>query len=238
MGDVYEIFDDGADEPIDRFEVRDVRKQTRFMVDNFFIDGFARILGPSCSMVYMSLVRHTNRQQKTWPSQNLIAEEVDITRQWVGRYLAILQYFNIIRSVRVGRRCTNRYYLIDEKYWRTDFEVMLEEIEAIYDPETKQKKVMSPQDSSAENGAMSPQVTSPLGHIRCLERTHHMLRKVTSNRKVKQSKDNQERTEGGKIVKKKRTVRKTVSLEQPKHSSRYEYVWDEEKKAMIERLKK
>lgn len=225
MGDVYEIFDDGADEPIDRFEVRDVRKQTRFMVDNCFIDDFARILGPSCSMVYMSLVRHTNRQQKTWPSQTLIAEEVDITRQWVGRYLAILQYFNIIRSVRVGKRCTNRYYLIDEKYWRTDFEVMLEEIEAVYDPETKQKK------------AMSPEVTSPLGHIRCLERTHHMLRKVTSNRKAKQSKDNQKRTGTGKIVKKKRTARVISRVKQPARSRKYEYVWDKEKKTMIERLK-
>lgn len=235
MGDVYEIFEDGADDPIDRFEVRDIRKQTRFLVDNCFLDNYARILGPSCSMVYMSLVRHTNRDQKTWPSQKLIAEEVDITRQWVGRYLAILQYFNIIRSVRVGKRCTNRYYLIDEKYWRTDFETMLKEIEAVYDPERKQRKVVSPQDSSPEDAVMSPEVTSPLGHIRCLERTHHMLRKDSSNRKVEQSKVKQERTGQGKIVKKKQMTKKlTGGGSEPALSAKYNYQFDPETKTMRE----
>ena len=64
-----------------------------------------------------------------------------------------------------------------------------------------------------------------------------MLRKVTSNRKVKQSKDNQERTETGKIVKMKGKVRAISRVDQPTRSKKYEYVWDEEKKAMIERLK-
>lgn len=196
MGEQYEIFD--GDEPIDRFEVRDLRVKTRFAIDNRFQDEYAHILGPTCSMVYYSLVRHANKEQKTWPSQKRIAHQVGASREWVGRYIQILAYFNIVRSVRVGRSCTNRYYLVDEKYWRTDYEEMLKEVKAALKPSKK-----------GVEKVMRPQVTSLPGHIRCLERSHQMLLRATSNSKDNQ-KDNQESRKTVRKVEKK-TVDKAES---------------------------
>ena len=193
MGEQYEIFE--GDEPVDRFEVRDLRVKTRFAIDNRFQDDYAHILGPECSMTYYSLVRHANKEQKTWPSQKRIAAQVDQDRQWVGIYLHILQFFNIIRAVRLGKMCTNRYYLIDEKYWRTDFDEMLTHLEQV----VKYKQLVKEKGENEAKKVMSPVVTSLPGDIRCHRKLHQMLSKVTSNSKDNQ-KDKQRRIE--KTVKK------------------------------------
>lgn len=170
MGDAYRVLK--GEQEIDRFEVRDLRVKTRFYVDNVFIDEFAFVLQPAISMVYMSLVRHSNKGQKTWPSHSLVSREVGLSRQWVGTCIQILQCFNLIKSVRVGKRCTNRYYLVDEKLWRRDFDVMLKETEGfIKDHKQASKKVMS------------TELTSPLGDIRWILRLHDLLLQATSNSK-------------------------------------------------------
>lgn len=164
------------DNEVGRFEVRDLRVKTRFAIDNRFYDEYTAIFGPTISMVYIALVRHANKDQKTWPSQKRISQQLGVSRQWIGSYLKILQFFNLIRTVRVGKTCNNRYYLIDEKQWRSDFGEMLEQIELELNT-LKQLK---------ENKVMSPQVTSSIGDIRCLQKLHHLLQKVTSNSKDKQ----------------------------------------------------
>lgn len=137
MGQAYELYE--GDKEIERFEVRDLRVKTRFAIDNAFYDEFTPIFGPTVSMVYVALVRHANKEQKTWPSQSLIAAQLGLTRQWVAHQLHILEIFNLIRSVRVGKRCTSRYYLIDEKQWRRDFDNLLSETtDAISEYESKQ----------------------------------------------------------------------------------------------------
>ena len=65
MGDIYEVFD--GDDEIDRFEVRDLRVKTRFAIDNQFYDEYLPVLKTGISMVYIALVRHANKEQKTWP---------------------------------------------------------------------------------------------------------------------------------------------------------------------------
>lgn len=201
MGQSYELYEN--DQEVDRFEVRDLRVKTRFAIDNIFYDEYAVIFGPTISMVYIALVRHANKEQKTWPSQKRIAEHLGISRQWVGTHLKVLQFFNLIRSVRLGKTCNNRYYLIDEKQWRTDFEAMSQHVELELSA-LKQLK---------QNQVMSPQVTSPIGDIRCLEKLHHMLLKVTSNSKDKQERINNKDS-------KKVTIKKTDTakiIENPKH---------------------
>ena len=114
MGDVYEVF--YGDDEIDRFEVRDLRVISRFSIDNQFYDEYVPLLQTAISMTYIALVRHADKDQKTWPSQTRIARHIGVSRQWAGRFLMILQYMNLIRSVRIGKRCTNRYYLIDQRH--------------------------------------------------------------------------------------------------------------------------
>ena len=197
MGEVFGIYDGDAE--VDRFEVRDLRVKTRFAIDNEFYDEFTPVLGTTISMVYIALVRHANKEQKTWPSQNRVAQQLGVNRQWVGVCLQILQIFNLIKSVRVGKTCTNRYYLIDQKHWRRDYEEMLNEVEqAITDHKSNSKA-----SEGEHKKVMSTQLTSPRVDIRCLRRCHGLLLKLTSNRKDKQ-KDKQER-------KKKVTVKKATS---------------------------
>ena len=228
MGTIYEVHDN--DQPIDRFEVRDLRVKTRFAIDNRFQDEYARILGPNCSMVYYSLVRHANKEQKTWPSQQRIAEQIGQSRQWVGIHLKLLQVFNIVKAVRVGKTCTNRYYLIDEKFWRSDFDQMLAELQAF-----EAMLEAKPQAGNGDEAVMSPQVTSPLVDIRCRRGLHHMLSKVTSNRKDNQGKGKQ-RKERKTVIKKATESVATVGVPKEVHvgkGNKVETYFDQTKNAII-----
>ncbi|MCG8360996.1 MAG: helix-turn-helix domain-containing protein [Kiloniellales bacterium] len=199
MGEVFGIYE-GSDE-LDRFEVRDLRVKTRFAIDNEFYDEFTPVLGTTISMVYVALVRHANKEQKTWPSQSRVAQQLGVNRQWVGVCLQILQMFNLIRSVRVGKTCTNRYYLIDQKHWRRDYEKMLSEVEQAI---ALQEKNGIKSEKKGRKQVMSTELTSPTVDIRCLRRCQGLLSKLTSNRKDKH-KDKQVRRE-------KITVKKATSI--------------------------
>ena len=112
----------------DRIEIRDLRAKERFFLDDEFFNGYVRILGPSALCVYCSLCRHANKEQKAWPSQRRIAQELHISKPTVVEWIKVLEYFRIIKKVRIGRQCVNRYYLLDKKVWRRDWEVMLHEL--------------------------------------------------------------------------------------------------------------
>ena len=116
MGETFEVFSEDTGDAIEQFEVRDMRARTRFFVDNVFYDKFVPVFGPSLSMVYVALVRHANREQKTWPSQTRIATQLGMSRQWINVQLQMLEAFGLIKKVRVGKMCANRYYLLDEKH--------------------------------------------------------------------------------------------------------------------------
>ena len=206
MGELYEIFDEG-DDPIDRFEVRDLRVKTRFAVDNVFYDEFTPLFGPTLSMVYIALVRHANKEQKTWPSQSRVAAQLGLTRQWVGNQLQVLELFNLIRKVRIGKMCTNRYYLIDEKHWRRDFEDMRDRLSQLIAALEKKK------------GGKGEKVMST---------------EFTSNRKDTQSKDKQRRKG---IFSVKRTIRKIEAPKQIHvgEGNKVETVFDPEQNAIVYR---
>ena len=185
MGEIYKLYED--EQEVERFEVRDLRVKTRFAIDNAFYDEFTPIFGPTLSMVYIAFVRHSNKEQKSWPSQKLIANHLKISREWVGYQTQILQIFNLIRKVRVGKMCTNRYYLIDEKQWNRDFDdVLIQLQEAIDEYAEKSPKKLG-------RKVMLTEFTSLLRtgvHIRAVRSAHKMLLEFTSNRKDKQERIN------------------------------------------------
>lgn len=186
MGEVFEIYE--GDKEVDRFEVRDLRVKTRFAIDNVFYDTFVPLLGPTRSMIYIAFVRHANKEQKSWPSQKRIAAQIGVTREWVNKQIQVLEFFSLIKKVRVGKSCTNRYYLVDEKYWRTDFENLLEETSTIIKgykknlSKNKSKKVMLTEFTSL--------MRSPV-HIDVVSSAHQCLVEHTSNSKDKHSNDTQ-----------------------------------------------
>ncbi len=112
----------------ENFEVRDLRAKERFFMDDAFFNGYVKILGTNALGVYCSLCRHADKQQKCFPSEDKIAEELSISNPTVIGCINVLEYFRIIKKKRVGKQCTNRYYLMDKKYWRKDWEVILTEL--------------------------------------------------------------------------------------------------------------
>jgi DNA-binding transcriptional regulator GbsR (MarR family) len=106
-----------------KIQIRDLRKQGWYFTDNDFIDkGYSRILGANAFAVYNGLCRHAdNKTQKTFIGIKALAEELGISRMTVMDSIRALEIFSIVKRIRVGKMCNNRYYLIDKSLWvRTD----------------------------------------------------------------------------------------------------------------------
>lgn len=234
MGETYQVYE--GDDPIDRFEVRDSRAQSRFFIDNAFYDQFVPVFGSSLSMVYVALVRHANKAQKTWPSQNRLASQLGLSRKWVGVQLQVLECFNLIRTVRVGKTCTNRYYLVDEKHWRRDPEQLAQELVSMavsqnYQLSSDLQKTLSTEFPSLQFGVMGTQFTSvmrtPVGRV-ANSTSLKMALEFASNRKEKQRK-----VSGRTTVKR---VEKDKA--QVQASEKFDYVYDSERGVMVEKPRK
>jgi len=105
-----------------QLKVRDLRQKEKFVIDDTYLDKYARILGIPASAVYMSLCRHADRNQECFPAQVLIAREHNISMRSVKRAIKILKEANIIavRRERLshGRWGNNVYVLLDRSQWR------------------------------------------------------------------------------------------------------------------------
>lgn len=99
------------------FEVRDLRKTGKFVLDDLYLNGYAKKCGVYATVVYISLCRHADKEQKCFPSISTIAQEHGISSRQVSRSLNVLEEHNIIRRERVGKKANNRYYLVDISEW-------------------------------------------------------------------------------------------------------------------------
>lgn len=104
------------------FVVRDLRNKQFFITDDVFLNGYARIIGPIASMVYISLCRHADKDQTAFPSQTLIANEIGVGRRTVIDKVALLQKNNLIQITRErtasGKWLRNTYVLLDKSQWK------------------------------------------------------------------------------------------------------------------------
>ncbi|HCU01445.1 TPA: hypothetical protein DIC62_01440 [Candidatus Nomurabacteria bacterium] len=99
------------------WEIRDNRGNKRFFIDDVFHDVYAKVVGPYGQAVYMSLCRHADKKQKAWPGIETMATNLGIGRKSVFAGLEILEFLKIIKKDRVGKKCTNRYTLLDRSKW-------------------------------------------------------------------------------------------------------------------------
>jgi hypothetical protein len=106
-------------------EIRDNRGHKRYFVDDVFDDIYAAFVGPFGYAVYGSLCRHANKKQKAWPGIDVMAKRLGMSRKSVFAALEVLEFFNIIKRERIGKKCNNRYSLLHDSKWRKDWEVML-----------------------------------------------------------------------------------------------------------------
>ena len=99
----------------------DKRRKEKFLMDDEYLNGQARICGWQASLVYMSLCRHANKEQESFPSIKLMSEELSISRPTVIKGLKNLERFNVIQIKKTrtkdGRWLNNTYILTDRSEW-------------------------------------------------------------------------------------------------------------------------
>lgn len=99
------------------FKVRDKRKDSRYYIDNEFLNGYAKYVGWQGQVVYMALCRHS-REEKCFPSQKHLAIELGISERSVREGLRGLKDWNIVGVHRRGRTQSNEYWLLDRTEWK------------------------------------------------------------------------------------------------------------------------
>jgi len=108
-------------------KIRDFRNKGFFYIDNDYVDFIAKYLDPSSTSIYLSLCRHADKDQVSYPAQEKIAEEHNINSRTVRRKLKILEKFNIIKFSRKrgksGQWLHNVYTLLDKTEWQAPAEL-------------------------------------------------------------------------------------------------------------------
>lgn len=105
-------------------EIRDSRDKEWFWLDNEYLNGYARLLKPTSSLVYISLCRHANNKtQSCFPSMELIAEELGMQRSAISRAIKELEDWNIIKVItnydkKTKQRENNVYTLTNKTTWK------------------------------------------------------------------------------------------------------------------------
>lgn len=103
---------------MEKIEIRDLRQKEQFILDDAFLNGYAKHVGIYAVGVYCSLCRHANKEQTSWPSIETIGEELAIGRDSVLKAIKALEEWGIVVKVRVGKMANNRYILTNKKTWK------------------------------------------------------------------------------------------------------------------------
>lgn len=110
-----------------QFKVRDFRNKGFFLIDDAYLNGYAKIFGSTASMIYFSLCRHADKEQKAFPPQKLIGEELNINERTVRRKISVLCKANVIQIKKIrtkdGKWLNNTYLLLDKTEWKTKEEL-------------------------------------------------------------------------------------------------------------------
>ncbi|HET6516382.1 MAG TPA: helix-turn-helix domain-containing protein [Thermodesulfovibrionales bacterium] len=101
-----------------QFEKRNIYTNDHFVMDDVYMDHYAKVCGVYATCVYMGLCRYADRiTQSCSPRISLLADKLNISTRQVIRVLKILEYYKIIRIERTPGE-VNKYLLIDSKYWK------------------------------------------------------------------------------------------------------------------------
>ncbi len=117
--------------PKEELEIRDLRKKDQFIIDDEFLDVYAKFVGIQAVGVYSSLCRRAGKDQKCWPSIKRIQKDLGIGRNSVINSIKKLEFWKIIKKTQIGRACSNRYWLIHKKSWREIDEESIKEFSEV-----------------------------------------------------------------------------------------------------------
>lgn len=104
------------------FNVRDLRDKHFFVIDDAYLNGYAKFLGTTTTCVYISLCRHADKNQTCFPSEKLMGEELGVKERTVRRSVRVLRDWRIIgikqKKSKSGKFLHNEYCLYDKSVWR------------------------------------------------------------------------------------------------------------------------
>jgi len=99
----------------------DKRTKEKFMMDDAYLNGQAKVCGWQATLVYNSLCRHANISQESFPSIKLMAEELAVSRETIMKGVENLEKHNVIQvrknRTKGGQWLNNTYILIDKTEW-------------------------------------------------------------------------------------------------------------------------
>lgn len=102
----------------------DKRKKEKFMVDDEYLNGQAKLCGISATGVYMVLCRHANQGQECFPSNIMIAEKLGLSVRTVVTAIQTLENRRVISVGKMrkkdGKWLNNLYTLLDKSEWVYD----------------------------------------------------------------------------------------------------------------------
>jgi len=103
------------------FKIRDKRSKGWFYLDDEYLNGYAKIIGPIGSMVYVALCRHAGKEQTCFPSLETISQKLGISYNTAQKYIGILKNHRLIHveqeKNKNGKFLNNLYYLLDKAEW-------------------------------------------------------------------------------------------------------------------------
>ncbi len=104
-------------------QIRDIRQKHFFVINDEYLNGYAKIAKPTATAIYNSLCRHADTNQSSFPSVGLLAREHGISISTAQRAIRKLVSLKIISKERVrnpkGKWLNNIYYLLDKSVWIT-----------------------------------------------------------------------------------------------------------------------
>jgi DNA-binding Lrp family transcriptional regulator len=106
-----------------QYIVRDLRKKEQFIVDDAYLNGYAKLVSPFATLAYLSLCRHADKGQQAFPSYEIIAEEFNISKPSAIKGIRELEEWKIItieksKNLRSGKQNPNIYVLLNKSEWK------------------------------------------------------------------------------------------------------------------------
>jgi len=141
--------------------VIDKRRNQKFIIDDYFVDHQAQLVGSYATSVYMVLCRHAGKEQECFPSIKLIAEKLRISRDSVMRGLQELEKYSVIgvqkTRAKNGIWRNNSYVLFDKSEW-------LKEAHQVADSDMVKDEAKSPTTTRQEGQPSRSQQPDQVAH--------------------------------------------------------------------------
>jgi hypothetical protein len=110
----------GAAKQMER-RIIDKRKKEKFMVDDEYLNGMAKLCGWQGTIVYNSLCRHSNINQESFPSVKMMSDQHNVGRNTIFKGIDALESRKVIKvekkRTKGGQWLNNTYILLDKSEW-------------------------------------------------------------------------------------------------------------------------